>query len=510
MMVYGSSKDEEVHKRLAKTLLKTLTNLGPCFIKVGQALSTRPDLIRKDWLEELTNLQDNLPPFEHIQALKVIQDELGAPAEELFTYFPEIPIASASLGQVYKAKLNDNYWVAVKIQRPNLVFILRRDLVIVKMLSVITSPLLPLNLGFKIGDIIDEFGRTLFEEIDYEMEADNAERFAHLFSSNPAVIVPKVERRFSSRKVITTSWIEGTKLKNSSELIESSLDPSTLIKTGVVSGLQQLLEFGYFHADPHPGNMFALQGQTEGLGHLAYIDFGMMDEISNTDRMTLISTIVHLINKDFTLLGEDFQKLGFLNSEQDLKPIIPVLEEVLGGSLGPEVINFNFKEITDRFSELMFNYPFRVPARFALIIRAVVSQEGLALRLNPEFKIIGVAYPYVAKRILSGDTNEMLELLLELIFDQSGRLRLDRLENLFEVLIEDTEESNKNLLQVAISGFNLVFSEKGHLLRKNLLMTLVKEEKLDTSDLKNLLKLIRRKFKIGRLTKALFRQLAHS
>ena len=429
LLLRGSSSDADVQRGLARRILNTLTGLGPCFIKLGQALSTRPDLVRRDWLEELTRLQDDLPAFPHSIALSRIEHELGAPAEQLFEEFPSAPIAAASLGQVYKARLEGQSWVAVKVQRPNLTFILRRDLVLIRALGVLTAPFLPLNLGFGLGSIIDEFGRSLFEEIDYEQEADNAERFATLFADNPAVYVPRVERMLSSTHVLTTTWIEGSKMRNSQELIDQRLDPAALIRTGVICGLQQLLEFGYFHADPHPGNLFALQGRSGDMGHVGYVDFGMMDSISDSDRLTLTGAVVHLINRDFAGLAEDFQNLGFLSPTADLSPIIPALEEVLGGSLGESVGSFNFKAITDRFSELMFDYPFRVPARFALIIRAVVSQEGLALRLDPDFKIISVAYPYVAKRLLAGDTSEMRGKLLDVIFDASGRLRLERLES---------------------------------------------------------------------------------
>ncbi len=507
LLIQGSSTDEEVHRKLAKSLLKTLSDLGPCFIKVGQALSTRPDLVRRDWLEELTNLQDNLPAFDHKEALKTIEQELGYKANKLFEHFPEKPIASASLGQVYKALLPNNYWVAVKIQRPNLIYILRRDLVIVKTLASLVASFLPLNLGIGLDKIIDEFGRTLFEEIDYELEANNAERFAKLFAQNPTITIPKVERELSAKRVITTSWIEGVKLKDSQELKEESLDTEALIKTGVISGIQQLLEFGYFHADPHPGNMFALQGKTGELGHIAYVDFGMMDSISNEDRLTLTSAIVHLINREFDLLAIDFQKLGFLTENQQLESIIPVLEEVLGGTLGEEVMSFNFKKITDRFSELMFEYPFRVPVRFALIIRAVVSQEGLALRLDPNFKIIRVAYPYVAKRLLAGDTQEMLETLLDVIFDKDGSIRLDRIESLLDVLIKDSSSSNAELIPVAGAGLKLLLSSGGSALRRSLLMTLIKNEKFNASDIKGLIKIIRRTFRTRRMARSLIRNI---
>ena len=507
LLIRGGSNDPDVQRQLARTLLKTLTNLGPCFIKVGQALSTRPDLIRRDWLDELTRLQDDLPAFDHAIALRTIQDDLGAPVEQLFEDFPERPIAAASLGQVYKARLHGQTFVAVKVQRPNLTFILRRDMVLIRSLGVLVAPLLPLNLGFGLGEIIDEFGRSLFEEIDYVREADNADRFSTLFADNPAVTIPRVERLLTSRRVLTTSWIEGTKLRDRQELTAQRLDPSALIRTGVISGLQQLLEFGYFHADPHPGNLFALAGRTGALGHVAYVDFGMMDSISDSDRLTLTGAVVHLINRDFEALAKDFQSLGFLAPNANLKPIVPALEEVLGGSLGDEVGSFNFKAITDRFSELMYDYPFRVPARFALIIRAVVSQEGLALRLDPEFRIIAVAYPYVARRLLAGDTREMREKLLEVIFDNQGQLRTERLESLLKVVGDSGTTPGLELVPVAGAGLKLLLSRDGSDLRRRLLMTLIKDDRLSTTDLRALGAMLGRTFSPGRLAGTMLQRL---
>ncbi|MEB3321932.1 MAG: AarF/ABC1/UbiB kinase family protein [Synechococcaceae cyanobacterium] len=497
LAVQAGSRDSRTHQRLARRILTTLAGLGPCFIKVGQALSTRPDLVRREWLEELTRLQDDLPPFPHAIAERVIEQELGAPAAALFAEFPDYPVAAASLGQVYRARLADGRWVAVKVQRPQLPFLLRRDLVIIRSLAVLVAPFLPLNLGFGLGGIIDEFGRSLFEEIDYRREAANAVRFAGLFENHPEVTVPRVEHSLTSRRVLTTQWINGTKLQNRRELEMHHLDPAALIRTGVIAGLRQLLEFGYFHADPHPGNLFALPGRTDGMGHVAYVDFGMMDSISDTDRLTLVGAVVHLINRDFEALARDFLALGFLNPSSDLRPIVPALEEVLGGALGENVGNFNFKAITDRFSELMYDYPFRVPARFALIIRAVVSQEGLALRLDPDFRIIRVAYPYVARRLLAGDTAELREKLLEVIFDRQGRLRIERLENLLAVV--ESEGPGVDLLPVARDGLRLLFGSEGSGLRQRLLLTLVRDDRLDTEDLRALAGLLRRTFSPRRL-----------
>ncbi len=507
ILFQGNSNNKSVQKNLSKYLFDVITDLGPCFIKLGQALSTRPDLVRQDWLTELTNLQDNLPPFEHEIALKIIEDELGLPANELFDDFPDEPIASASLGIVYKARTKNNNFCAVKVQRPHLYFLIRRDIVILKILATTFGSFLPLNIGVGIGEIIDEFGKALFDEIDYEQEGKNALKFADLFKSNPNVFIPKLEKDFSSKRVITTSWIDGVKLRDRKILEQNNLIPSSYIRTCVISGLQQLFEYGYFHADPHPGNMFALKGGSLDNGHLAYVDFGMMDTITNSDRLTLIKAIVHLINQEYLLMAKDFQKLGFLTKEQDLEQLVEPLKEVLGGSFGAEVGNFNLKNVTDKFSKLMYSYPFRVPSRFALIIRAVVSQEGLALRLDPEFKILKIAYPYIAKKLLTDNSDEIVNILLEVVFDKEGRIQIDKLESLLNTLFKDTENINADLIPVANAGLKLFSSEKGSEVRKNLLLSLVKDDRLEFKDAEKLLTLLKDTFSPLKLAKSAFQNI---
>ena len=502
ILFQGNSKNRNVQKNLSKYLFDVITELGPCFIKLGQALSTRPDLVRQDWLTELTNLQDNLPPFDHKIALKIIEEELGASVNDLFDNFPDKPIASASLGIVYKVKTKNNTYCAVKVQRPNLYFLIRRDVVILRILATTFSPFMPLNIGVGIGEIIDEFGKALFDEIDYEKEGKNALKFANLFISNPNVFIPKLEKDFCSKRVITTSWIDGVKLRDREILEQNNLLPASFIRTCVISGLQQLFEHGYFHADPHPGNMFALKGGSSDSGHLAYVDFGMMDTITNSDRITLIRAIVHLINEEYLLLAKDFQKLGFLTKDQDIYCLVGPLKEVLGGSFGAKVGAFNLKNVTDKFSKLMYSYPFRVPSRFALIIRAVVSQEGLALRLDPEFKILNIAYPYIAKKLLTDNSEEIVEILLEVVFDKEGRIQIEKLESLLNTLFKGSNNINPDLIPVANAGMKLFVSEKGSQVRKNLLLSLIKDDKLELKDAEKLLNLLSHTFSPLKLAKS--------
>jgi len=505
LVTQGNSSDHTVQSRLAQTVLKTLTRLGPCFIKVGQALSTRPDLIPSAWLDELTKLQDQLPAFPLNAARDIVETELGQPVNKLFRRFPQEPVAAASLGQVYKAQLSNGLQVAVKVQRPGLEAVIRRDLVLLRLLAMVFGPALPLNLGDGLVAIVDEFGSKLFEEIDYEAEAHHARRFAQQFHDNPTVVAPAVVGSHSGRRVLTTAWLEGPKLRDPDELRRHGLDPTALIRTGVTAGLEQLLEHGFFHADPHPGNLIALPGRTGDKGHLGYVDFGMMDEISQDDRLIITDSIIHLINKDYESLTDDFIRLGFLRPDVDRQRIVPALREVLAMKLANAVRDFNFKQVTDRFSELMYDYPFRVPARFALIIRALVSQEGVALRLDPGFRIVGVAYPYVARRLLAADTAELRDKLLDVLFDQEGRLRLERLDSLLRVARGSRD--GQDVLPLAGSGLRLLFTADGQMLRQRLLQTLVRDDRLQTQDFVGLLNLLQRHFGAADMAKGLAQSL---
>jgi predicted unusual protein kinase regulating ubiquinone biosynthesis (AarF/ABC1/UbiB family) len=466
----------------ATQLRQVLTNLGPAFIKVGQALSTRPDLVRQDFLDELTKLQDQLPPFPTVEAMAIIEAELDYSPQEIFSNLSPVPVAAASLGQVYRGRLFSGEEVAVKVQRPNLRPMLSRDLFLMRWGARWLGKFLPLNLGHDLTLIVDEFGIKLFEEIDYLNEGRNAERFAANFANDPTVKVPVIYWAYSSQRVLTLEWINGSKLTDAAALQQENLDPDQLIEIGVTAGLRQLLEFGFFHADPHPGNLFALAD-----GRMAYIDFGMMDQLDQVTKETLVDAVVHLINQDFDRLGKDFVKLGFLTPNTNLGPIVPALKRVLGDALGAKVVDFNFKTITDQFSELMYEYPFRVPAKFALIIRSLVTQEGLALSLNPNFKIVNVAYPYVARRLLLGETPALRQRLLEVLF-QDGQLQWQRLENMLAIARGDT---GFDLLPTAGVGLRYLMSEEGMQLRQRLVLALTEDDRLHTQEVQRLWTLVK-------------------
>jgi predicted unusual protein kinase regulating ubiquinone biosynthesis (AarF/ABC1/UbiB family) len=473
--------EKNKYKR-ANELREILTRLGPTFIKVGQALSTRPDLIKKDFLNELIKLQDQLPPFSNKIAFAILEEDLGKPATAIYRNISSDPIAAASLGQVYRGVLHTGEEVAVKVQRPNLKPILSLDLYLMRWTASWIAPLLPLNLGHDLTSIVDEFGTKLFEEIDYHNEADNAELFAADFAGDPEVKVPRIYREYSSDRVLTLEWIHGCKLNDIEAIKAAGLELDDIIRIGVTSGLRQLLEHGFFHADPHPGNLFVTPE-----GKMAYIDFGMMDRLEEETKETLVSAVVQLINQDYPALAKDFVSLGFLSPKTDIKPIIPALEKVLGKAVGESVGDFNFKTITDDFSELVYDYPFRIPAKFALIIRSLVTQEGLALSLNPNFKIVEVSYPYVSRRLLMGESPQMRRRLLDVLF-KDDKFQWQRLENMLAIARSDRKF---DLFPTAQLGLQYLLSEEGNYLRRQLVCALTEDERLHTEEVQRLWSLVK-------------------
>jgi predicted unusual protein kinase regulating ubiquinone biosynthesis (AarF/ABC1/UbiB family) len=474
-------------------LREILTRLGPTFIKVGQALSTRPDLIRKDFLEELIKLQDQLPPFDNAIAYRIIETQLNRPVSEIYSELSPSPVAAASLGQVYRGRLYTGEEVAVKVQRPNLRPVITLDLYIMRWAAGWLSPWLPLNLGHDLTLIVDEFGTKLFEEIDYINEGRNAEKFASNFRNDPQVKIPAIYWSYTNTRVLTLEWINGFKLTDTKNIRGVGLDPEAIIQIGVTSGLQQLLEHGFFHADPHPGNLFAMPD-----GRMAYIDFGMMDQLEETTKETLVDALVHVVNKDYNDFAEDLVNLGFLTPETNIGPIVPALEAVLGNAIGKNVKDFNFKTITDEFSELMYEYPFRVPAKFALIIRSLVTQEGIALSLNPNFKIVEVAYPYVARRLLTGDSPGLQRRLLNVLFKDS-KFQWQRLENLIAIARTD---NNFDLLPTAQLGLQYLLSDEGKFIQRQLLLALTEDDRLHTEEVQRLWNLVKDDLKPTRLLNA--------
>jgi predicted unusual protein kinase regulating ubiquinone biosynthesis (AarF/ABC1/UbiB family) len=450
--------------RQAVHLRVMLTTLGPAFIKIGQALSTRPDLVPPAYLEELTKLQDQLPPFPNEIAFQFIEEELGDRPDQIYAELSADPIAAASLGQVYKGKLKTGEQVAVKVQRPGLAQNIALDMYILRCIAAWAMTNIK-RVRSNLVAIADELATRIFEEMDYTQEGHNAERFAELYGHLPDIYVPRIYWRYTGRRVLTMEWISGTKLTQLDAIEEQGIDATHLIEVGVQCSLRQLLEHGFFHADPHPGNLLAMPD-----GKLAYLDFGMMSEVKPYQRYGLIEAIVHLVNRDFEGLGRDYVNLEFLSPDTDLTPIIPAFAEVFNEALGASVAEINIKSITDKLSALMYEYPFQVPAYYALIIRSLVTLEGIAIHVDPGFKVLSKAYPYVAKRLLTDPAPQLRESLKDLLF-KDGSFRWNRLENL---LRNARSNADYDLDQVIDQATDFLFSDRGEFIRVNLVNEVIK------------------------------------
>ena len=456
--LFGLLKNEVRSRERAKEAAELLVDLGPAFIKAGQALSTRPDIVPPVLLEELAQLQDQLPGFDSALAMACIEEDLGAPISSIYKQLDSEPISAASLGQVHKGMLISGEVVAVKVQRPGLREQITLDLYIVRNIAA----WLNVNVGLIRSDLvalIDELGKRVFEEMDYCNEASNAEAFARLHRANPRIAVPAIYRHATSRRVLTMEWIDGVKLTNLEAVRNLGVDPDDMVAVGVNCSLQQLLEHGFFHADPHPGNLLALAD-----GRLAYLDFGMMSEVSRESRTGLIQAVVHLVNRNFGKLSKDFVSLGFLAEDVNLEPIVPAFENVFGQAIEMGVSRMDFKAVTDDLSGVMYRFPFRVPPYYALIIRSLVTLEGIALSVDPDFKILGAAYPYFARRLMEDPDPSLRESLKEMLFD-GDIFRWQRLDNLIASASQGSELDLESLLDQVL---DFLFSPNGGLLRQQL------------------------------------------
>ncbi|MCY7367526.1 MAG: AarF/ABC1/UbiB kinase family protein, partial [Chamaesiphon sp.] len=452
-----NSSKKNLGKR-ATQIRNLLTKLGPAYIKIGQALSTRPDLVPPQFLEELAQLQDNIPAFSNEVAYQFIEEELGDRPEAIYAEISDLPIAAASLGQVYKGKLWSGETVAIKVQRPGLADSIALDLHVMRTLCIW------LQANFKqirsnLVSIVDEFAERIFEEMDYENEGRNAEKFAELYGGMQDIYVPSIYWQYTGRRVLTMEWITGTKLTNLEAVAAQGLDATYLVEVGVQCSLRQLLEHGFFHADPHPANLLAMPD-----GKLAYLDFGMMSQVKPYQRYGLVEAIVHLVNRDFEGLGRDFVKLEFLTPDTDLSPIIPAISQVFNSSLGAagtNIADMDFKRVTDQLSGVMYEFPFQVPAYYALILRSLATLEGIAISVDPDFKVLAKAYPYVAKRLLTDPAPDLRNSLKELLF-KDGSFRWNRLENL---LANARSSDEYDLNQVIDQSLEFILSDRGTFIR---------------------------------------------
>lgn len=396
----GFTEEKKNARRRAQAIWvrETFLELGPTFIKVGQLFSTRADLFPIEYVEELSKLQDKVPAFSYEQAEEIIVEDLGKNVQELFQNFDPIPLAAASLGQVHKAQLHSGSDVVVKVQRPGLKKLFEIDLAILRGIARYFQNHPRWGKGRDWVGIYDECCRILWLEIDYLNEGRNADTFRRNFRSCDWVKVPRVSWQYTSPRVLTLEYIPGIKISNYEALEASGLDRKELAQMGAKAYLQQLLNHGFFHADPHPGNIAVSPG-----GELIFYDFGMMGQITSNLREKLMETLFGITQKDADRVVKSLIAVGALAPTGDIGPVRRSIQYMLDHFMDQPFENQSIAAISDDLYEIAYDQPFRFPATFTFVMRAFSTLEGVGKGLDPEFNFMEVAQPFAIQLMSNGN-----------------------------------------------------------------------------------------------------------
>ena len=373
-----------------------LEELGPTYIKLGQILSTRPDLIPVDFLSELTKLQDKVPPFSFIAVRKIIESELKFPLETIFAQFEEQPLASASIGQVHKARLKDGKEAAVKVQRPGIERVIEVDLEIMMYLARLMERHIEELAVHRPVKIVEEFARTLEGELDYRLEASNMERMALNFFDDPTTYIPTVYRDYSTMRVLTAEFVEGIKVSDLQRLDAAGLDRKQITERGADILLQQIFDHGFFQADPHPGNIFVLPENI-----ICLIDFGMVGSVDRRTRERFVELIDAIVRKDAYRTSQVFLEIVDREEEPDPRMLERDIADLLSRHLYRPLQDIRVGKLLQQLLETAARHRLRIPPDLFLMMKALTTVEGVACMLDPDFDIFHKAEPFI-RRILLG------------------------------------------------------------------------------------------------------------
>ena len=381
-------------KTTGERIRLVLEELGPTFIKLGQLSSTRHDLLPEEIINEFQKLQDQVPPFSFVEVRAIVELELNMPLNEIFAEFREIPIAAASIGQVHYGRLKSGEEVAVKVQRPLVDQIIKVDLEILGELAALAEQRIAWVARYQIRTILEELSKSMAEELNYSREGRNADKFARQYAQQPNVYIPKIFWDYTTSKVLTMEYVDGVKLNQREELLNKGYDLKKTAEQLVNVMLHQVLMDGFFHADPHPGNVFILPE-----GKIAFVDFGMVGHLNEEMKYHLSSLLIALMRKNSHGLVQAILKLGLVTDEFDTKVLqkdldlmqekyydIPLSQVSLGDSLKDMFIVANRHRI-------------QVPTDLTLLGKALITVEGVAESLDPDLSIVKLAEPLGRKLI---------------------------------------------------------------------------------------------------------------
>ncbi|WP_292466393.1 AarF/ABC1/UbiB kinase family protein [Methanolobus sp.] len=371
-----------------------LEELGPTYIKLGQILSMRQDLIPPEYIREFSKLQDDVQPFGIEEVEHLIKDELGSGIDDLFEYFDEIPIAAASIGQVHRAKLISGDEVVIKVQRPGIRKIIEADLDIMYSIAAFAEEHLPEARLYRPVDIVEEFERSIHAELDYNQEGRNAEHFARNFQDHTRIYIPKVYWDHTSMKVLTLEYIDGVKSSSFEELERMEVDRKEIAIDVLNAFMKQVYDDGFFHADLHPGNIFIMKD-----GRIALLDFGMAGFLSYDMRNLLIDELIAITRGDTALYIELLRDLGSIEDEVDTALLKIDVDHLLYKYYGRPLRQLNTAQIMEEMINLLRKYQVKVPTNVALLSKGAMTIEGFSSIMDPQINLTIVAEPFAKKAI---------------------------------------------------------------------------------------------------------------
>jgi len=396
----------------AQRVVMMLQELGPTFVKLGQVLSTRPDIIPSDYIKELKKLQDDVAPISFGEVKQEIEEELGCSLSDVFKSFDEIPLASASIGQVHKAVLIDGQEVVVKVRRPDIEKVITVDLEIILNLARLVEKHIPETRVYDPVARVEEFAEAMHRELDFTCEAFNIDRFRKNFEGDNTVYVPKVFWEASTQKVLTIEYIQGYKITQSKDIARLGLDIEMIAENSAKAMLKQIFVHGFFHGDPHPGNILIMPD-----GKIAFVDFGMMGRIDKYTKYQLANLIIGVINKDTQKIVNVLLELSQKDNDIKIADIQLDVEDLIERYYGRTLKAINMSQLLNEVLTIVAKYKIMLPSNFTMLLKSLITIEGVVLELDPDFNFFEIARPFVKKMVLERYAPEHLlkEILRNLV-----------------------------------------------------------------------------------------------
>lgn len=450
----------------AEWLVRNMLELGPTFIKIGQSLSTRVDILPPEYISNLSQLQDKVPAFSAKEAREIIELELGKSLYTIYRDFDEVPLAAASLGQVHRATLHTGEDVVVKVQRPGLKKLFDLDLLAVGKLLKVFRRYLPWSRKYNLEGIYDEFFTILYQEIDYEIEGNNADRFRKNFEGYPRIVIPKVYWEYSTSMVLTLEYVPGIKVDDRQALEACGLNPKEINQLGICCYLKQLLQDGFFHADPHPGNLAVSPS-----GSLIFYDYGMMAEVKTMAKDQMVRTFFAVLRKDTNEVVDTLMSMGFIEPIADMSPVKRMLKFILDRFTERPVNIYEFEQIKSEVVAIFEKQPFRLPPQMTYLLKSLTTLDGIARILDPEYNFSTAAQPFVKSIVLTRGRGNTLGALAQqakdfLVYQLNKPSRMEILLERLEERIERGElmiqvkssESDRTLKRINIAVKALIYA----------------------------------------------------